>query len=343
MRLVAPAAFVLGLVLLAGAASAGRSDVTPIGTKVVVGANPSAVAISPGGKVVYVTAAQISSPRGSLAFVNAATRQVTRKVRVGQNPEAVAVSRSGAQAFVANYGSNTVSVVNTKTGAVRGFEAGQHPASLLDVETSRGELLFVANGGPVQPPRGTIQVVAVKTLKTIKTIKLKFNPSALAALPNGRTVYVGNANAPSVTTLDTAKLGVRRNVKLTRGAPVNGLAVSLDRERLYVATLDSTMVLSTNTMRTLTIVPADNPGDPLGIATGPKSIALVANGQGEASQPDPGTLTVIKGTRHLRAVGPLGYFAGDVAITPNGRSTWVTNFGIGSGGYVLIFPTPSSS
>ena len=234
-----------------------------------VGANPSSVAIDRRGQVVYVTAARINGRRGLLAFVNAATRRVTRKVWVGRNPESVAVSRSGARAFVANYGSDTVSVVNTKTGAVRAIKAGQQPASLLDVQTPRGELLFVANGGPVQPPSGTIQVISVSTLKTIRTIRLPFNPTSLAALPNGRTIYVGNGNAPSVTTVDGTRLRIKRSVRLRRGAPVNGLAVSLDRQRLYVATLASTMVLSTNTMRTLVNIPADDPGDPLGVATGP--------------------------------------------------------------------------
>ena len=72
---------------------------------------------------------------------------------VGRNPEAVTLSRSGAWAFVANYGSDTVSVVvNTRTGRVRALRAGENPASLLDVVVrGRGELLFVANGGPVQP------------------------------------------------------------------------------------------------------------------------------------------------------------------------------------------------
>lgn len=123
---------------------------------------------------------------------------------------------------------------------------------------------------------------------------------------------------------------------------MNSLAVSRDGGLLYVATLDSTVVLSTRTMRQVAVIPADDPGDPLGIAVGPGGLALVVNGQGEASQPDPGTLTVIDGSARVRSVGPLGFFAGDVAITPNGATTWVTNFGIGNGGFVLTFPTPQT-
>jgi DNA-binding beta-propeller fold protein YncE len=111
---------------------------------------------------------------------------------------------------------------------------------------------------------------------------------------------------------------------------------------LYVATISSTVVVSTRTFRRLAGIRADDPGNPLGIDVSPEGLALVVNGQGDAPTPEPGTLTVIRGTRHVRAVGPLGYFAGDVAITPDGTSTWVTNFGLGHGGYVLTFPTPSA-
>jgi DNA-binding beta-propeller fold protein YncE len=332
----------LGLGLLGGAADAGQRAAAPIGTKVIVGANPSAVTIGRSGRVAYVTTAQINSRRGSLVFVSTATRRVVRKVRVGQNPEAVALSRSGAQAFVANYSSDTISVVKTRTGAARAVKAGKQPASLLDAVVGGRELLFVANGGPVQPPSGTVQVIAVKTMRTVKTIRLSYNPSSLAATRNGRTVFVGNANAPRFSVVNTRTMKVTRSVRLTNAAPVNALAVSRDGTRLYVATLSGTAVISVPALRQVTFIPADDPGDPLGVAVGPGGLALAVNGQGEASQPAPGSLTVIKGTTRVKSVGPLGFFAGDVAITPNGRATWVTNFGIRNGGYVLTFPTPQA-
>ena len=332
----------VGLLALGGVAAAQRHAAAPIGTQVDVGPNPSAVTIDRRGRVVYVTAAQINSRRGSLAFVNAATLRVVRKVRVGRNPEAVALSSSGARAFVANYGSDTLSVVSTRTGRVRAMRTGLNPASLLDVVVGGRELLFVANGGPVQPPRGTLQVIAVKSLRTLARIALPFNPTSLAASRDRRRIFVGNGNAARFTIVDARSLKVVRSVTLRRASPVNALAVSRDGNRLYVGTLDSTVVLSTRTMRPLAAIPADDPGDPLGIAVGPDGLALVVNGQGEAEQPTASTLTVIDGTRRVRSVGPLGFFAGSVAITPNGSSTWVTNFGIGNGGFVLTFPTPQT-
>ena len=335
---------VLGLLALGGVAAAQRQAVAPIGTQVFVGANPSAVTIDRRGRVVYVTAARIANRRGGLlSFVNAATRRVTRKVPVGRNPEAVTLSRTGAWAFVANYGSDTVSIVSTRTGRTRSMRVGVNPASLLDVVVrGRGELLFVANGGPVQPPSGTLQVIAVKNLRTVARIRLPYNPTSLAVSKDRRRVFVGNANAPRFSIVDARTLKVVRTVRLRGAAPVNALAVSRDGSLLYVATLASTVVLSTRTMRQLAVIPADDPGDPLGIAAGPNGLALVVNGEGGATQPDPGTLTVLDGSARVRSVGPLGFFAGDVAITPNGASTWVTNFGIGNGGFVLTFPTPQT-
>ena len=56
---------VLGLLGLGGVALGAAPGQVPIGTQVNVGANPSAVTIDRGGRVVYVTAAQINGRRGA--------------------------------------------------------------------------------------------------------------------------------------------------------------------------------------------------------------------------------------------------------------------------------------
>jgi DNA-binding beta-propeller fold protein YncE len=230
-----------------------------------------------------------------------------------------------------------VSVVGTRAGKVlRTVKVGQHPTSLVDVVVGGRELLFVANGGPVQPARGSLQVLAVATLRTVKTIRLPYNPSELAASRNGRTVYVGDTDAPRFGVVDAKALKLKRSVGLRGAAPVNALAVSRDGSRLYVATLASTVVLATRTLRQLAVIPADPPGDPLGIAVGPGGLALAVNGQGGASRPSPGTLTVIRGTRHVKSVGPLGYFAGDVALTPNARTTYFVSVASAVSSTVLV-------
>ena len=138
---------------------------------------------------------------------------------------------------------------------------------------------------------------------------------------------------------------VMRSVAV-RTAPVNDLAVSPNGKLLYVATLASTAVYSTTTLKRLSVVPPDNPGDPLAVATTSSGLALVANGQGETDQPAPGSLTLIRGTQKAGTAGPLGFFAVDVAVTPNGKTTWVANFGgegPGLAGYIEVFPTPQPS
>src|SRR5665213_4634233 len=56
----------------------------------------------------------VLNKEGTLAFVDAATRQVTAKTPTGKEPHEVAVTEDGKYAVVSNYGSErTLSVIDT--------------------------------------------------------------------------------------------------------------------------------------------------------------------------------------------------------------------------------------
>jgi DNA-binding beta-propeller fold protein YncE len=61
--------------------------------------------------------------------INTTTNKVTATIDVGSFPTGVAVSPCGARAYVTNYGSATVSVINTMSGWRR-YGKGHHPAGL---------------------------------------------------------------------------------------------------------------------------------------------------------------------------------------------------------------------
>ena len=50
-----------------------------------------------------------------MSVINTATNQVISTIGVGSSPQGLAISPDGTKAYVANGGSNTVSVINTAT------------------------------------------------------------------------------------------------------------------------------------------------------------------------------------------------------------------------------------
>jgi cysteine-rich repeat protein/YVTN family beta-propeller protein len=77
--------------------------------EVLVGREPSSVAIHPNGYVAYVA----SAAEGTVAVVDLLQRKVTAKVSVGQEPMALVLSPNGTRLYVANSSSDTLTVLDT--------------------------------------------------------------------------------------------------------------------------------------------------------------------------------------------------------------------------------------
>ena len=82
--------------------------------RVPVGGCPLAVAALPNRAKVYVACEQ----PGTVAVVNPRTLRHTGDIATGSHPDALCVSRDGRRLFVANAGSDTVSMVDTRTDTV---------------------------------------------------------------------------------------------------------------------------------------------------------------------------------------------------------------------------------
>ena len=81
-----------------------------------VGSKPIGVAVDQGDDTVYVTNSAFVSPTGTVSVINGRTRTVDDTIPVGDGPRAVAVDQVDDTVYVTNSGSDTVSVINGKTG-----------------------------------------------------------------------------------------------------------------------------------------------------------------------------------------------------------------------------------
>ena len=76
---------------------------------VYTGKGPSAEAITPDGRYLYV----INTQASTLSIINIANDEVVKTIKVGNYPSAVKISPDGHYCFVVNSGSNTVTIIST--------------------------------------------------------------------------------------------------------------------------------------------------------------------------------------------------------------------------------------
>ena len=190
-----------------------------------VGSSPSALAISADGKRLYVantgsgTVSVIGTdPTNSTTYhkrIDANPSSSSMDIGVGSSPSALAIS--GTRLYVANRGSNTVSVIDTATNKVidanpnifsMNIGVGSSPSALA----ISGTRLYVANSGS-----NTVSVIDTTTNKVIDAnpsifsmnIGVGSSPSALAI--SGTRLYVANGGSNTVSVINTATNSCRTN------------------------------------------------------------------------------------------------------------------------------------
>jgi YVTN family beta-propeller protein len=161
-----------------------------------VGVEPDAVAFNPSGSLAYV-AGNPGFGGGDIAIISPASGTVTGSIGVGTNPDSVAFDPFEPIAYVTNYGSGTVSVINTGTDAVSTIKVGTEPDAVAFDPTI--DLAYVANSGSQ-----TVNVISPASGTVIKTITVGTYPDAIAFNPSGTLAYVANYGSGTVSVINTA-------------------------------------------------------------------------------------------------------------------------------------------
>src|SRR5262249_38385700 len=123
--------------------------------------------------------------------------------KVGYHPYAAVLSPDGKLLAVSNWGDESVSFLESKTlQPVATIKVGSHPNELLFGKDGR---LYVANSG-------SNSVSVIRGGKVIETVKTSLDPKdpvgstpdALALSPDGKRLYVANADNNDVAVIDIA-------------------------------------------------------------------------------------------------------------------------------------------
>jgi uncharacterized protein (TIGR03437 family) len=242
------------------------------------------------------------------------------------------ITYSQTLAYVANLGSNNVSVINTTSNSVVAtVNVGSQPNGIaITPDQTRA---YVANGG------GEVWVLATAGNTVLAKLSLGGYPTAVAITPDGTRAYVTRTNSNNVSVIDTASNTVTATIPV--GAVPSGIAITPDGAHAYVTNVGtmaggSVSVISTSSNSVAATISLGNVG-PLGIAITPDgSHAYVLDGLGNLSVIATSSNTVAA-TVTFPQVGscPFG-----IAITPDGTRVYVASFSSNS---VVVINTSSNA
>jgi len=167
-------------------------------------------------------------------------------------------------AYVTNYGSNTVTPINTATNTPgAAIKVGDSPGVIAISPDGKGA--YVANEGA-----DTVTPIRTATGAPGRPIKVGAGPYAIAITPDGTRAYVTNYGSNTVTPINTATNTSGAAIKVG-GAPQN-IAITPDGKTAYVVNRDSDTVTPISTATNIA-------GKPIKVGGGPFDVAITPDGK----------------------------------------------------------------
>lgn len=251
---------------------------------------------------------------------------------------------AGSFAYITNYGSNTVSVIDTGANKVTvTVPVGNSPLGVA-VSPDWSRIYVVNSGAP-----GFVSVIDAAQNVVTATVPVGNYPAGVAVSPDGSHVYVANSSDNTVSVIAAAT----NTVIATVGAGTAqfnypyGVAVSPDGSRVYVTNSWG------NTVSVITTVNNTVAGA-IVVGNGPISVDVSADGSRVyVANLGGNTVSVITTATNpclqtcANAVATVGggnpspfNMPFDVAVTPDGSHVYVANFG---GNTVSVIATATNT
>jgi YVTN family beta-propeller protein len=237
-------------------------------------------------------------------------------------------------AYVANYGGNTISVIDTNTNLVlETIAVGAAPYAIA--VTPDGTRAYVTNSGS-----NTVSVIDTAANSVLTTIQVN-QPYGVAVSPDGTWVYVANYRSNSfnmISAIDTVTHQIMFTIPLSvsgyLSAPI--VVVTPDGTRAYVAYAQSSSVVSVIDIIKRSELAATIPVGSIssGIAVTPDGTQIYV-----AASSNSGTYVINTATNQVKAVVPLpdsSLYSRGVTVSSDGKRAYVTNFGSGNGNTVTV-------
>ena len=272
----------------------------------------------------------------TVSVIDRATNAIVDTIGDIPGPGGVAVTHNGREVWVVAY--NEVDVIDTATNSVAYRIPSNNPGLIFPNSVVFGPFDFrayVVNNffDPVFGNNGTVSVIDTISHAVLATIGVGEAPRCIAISPDGKRVYVTNAEDGTVSVIDTKTLSVVTTIPnqppYFLGGTANGLAVTPNGKFVYVTVGagDSIAVIDTATN---SISDTINTGP---ISIDPCDVALTLNGKSAyVTDCSSNTVMVIDTKTNTIATtiafpppGTTPTSALGVAIGPFGKLVYVTD------------------
>ena len=156
--------------------------------------------------------------------------RVVAGIRVGNGPEGIAYDSNKGEIFVANYESNTVSVISDNTNTViANVTVGTSPAGVA-YNSGKGEVWVTNNG------EGTVSVISDSTNTVVANVTVENNPIGIAYDSEKREMFVTNNGDGTVSVISDSSNSVITTLTLSPWAYQPwGVAYNPRKDEVYVS------------------------------------------------------------------------------------------------------------
>jgi len=235
-----------------------------------------------------------------------------------KSPTTPLVSITSTRIYVANAGSDSVSVVDAQTNAlVSTIPVGKHPSALAVNNTTNRA--YVANTWS-----NTLTVIDTLTDQTWSTIATGNSPAGLAINPSTNRIYVSNSKDNSVSVIDTTNHQLVATIAV--GLEPLGITINPATNTLYVANSagGTVSVIDTQTNMISATLPADSSAS--NAFANPYAVAIDAmSGKLFVTEGGADTVAVIDTVGNTAmARTAIGQSPSGIAISPNDHKVYAT-------------------
>ena len=161
-----------------------------------IGGTPSGIAVTPDGKMLVIT----KRDADEMAEVDATSLEVDGLVGVGHRPYGIIVGADGKRAYMADVYSDDVSVVDLAAKTLVGrVPTGKRPYVVA---------LAAGKGFVTDQYEGKVAVFDLASLQPVTRVPVGDYPDGIEASFDGKSVYVVNWEADTVSQIDVGSLKV---------------------------------------------------------------------------------------------------------------------------------------
>ena len=249
-------------------------------------------------------------------------------------PEGVAFSPSGTYAYVANYNSNNVVIINTASNTITGSITSGISTPLGVSFSPSGTYAYVTNGGS-----NNVVIINTASNTVVNSITSGFSvPRGVSFSPSGTYAYVTNYDSNNVVIINTASNTITGSITSGFDVPI-GVAFSPSGTYAYVTNYNSNNVVIINTASN-TVVNSITSGfyNPFGVAFSPSgTYAYAANyNRNPATNYNSANIVTINTATNTLA-GSIAYgLVSGISFSPSGTYAYAAD--LGSNNVIIINP-----